>query len=290
MISLETLLFPYIKKIETHLEKIVNQFGKADNLALCIEYSVRNGGKRLRPVITLMVAEALGNNEVLDAAIALELFHTASLLADDLPCMDDANDRRGHVATHKIFGEATALLSSYALIAQGYQLINENSQVLPLSLSTQVLAMALQNASYNTGYWGASGGQFLDLYSKNINGKLLDEVMRKKTGALFETAFLFGWIFGGNVSNVQHVKQLGMNFGFAFQLVDDLFDYQEDMEKDRKINYAIYFGIELTIQRIEDLLSECKNSLQELHLATASLLGLVKLMESKVSHFKEVNL
>lgn len=280
--SLSTLFLPYSKKVELHLEKIAAQFGERDDLARSLGYSLRSGGKRLRPVIALMVAEAVGENEVLDAAIALELFHTASLLADDLPCMDDAKERRGHIATHKVFNEATALLASYALIAKGYQLINQNALILNNSLAIEVLTLALQNASQNTGYWGASGGQYLDLYGKEINGELIYEVMRKKTGALFETAFLFGWLFGGKTSQVESVKQLGMDFGFAFQLLDDILDYEEDLAEERKINYAIYFGIEETVKHVNVLLCQCEEGLKVMGLMTESLMGLVHMMRFKV--------
>jgi geranylgeranyl diphosphate synthase type II len=274
----------YIKKVEARLETIASQFGESDDLALAISYSLRSGGKRLRPVITLMVAEALGQNQVLDAAIALELFHTASLLADDLPCMDDAQERRGQVATHRAFNEATSLLASYALIAKGYQLINENACIFEKEQHIQVLHLALQNASESTGYWGASGGQYLDLYSKDVNAAVIDEVMRKKTGALFETAFLFGWLFGGHLLECSAVKQLGMDFGFAFQLIDDLLDYEEDLSQKRKINHALYFGIEATTQCVRTLLHRCEQGLHTLGLATEPLLGLVYMMRQRIEN------
>ena len=117
-------------RFEAALLKKIESMGEKSALLDACSYSLTNGGKRLRPLLVLMVAEAIGSVDVMPSALSVEFFHTASLIADDLPCMDDDALRRGLPALHKAFGEAPALLASYTLIAAGYGGIHENALVL----------------------------------------------------------------------------------------------------------------------------------------------------------------
>ena len=131
------------------------------------EYALSNGGKRFRPALVLMIAESLGHQaDAMEAALAVEFFHTASLIADDLPCMDDDEERRDHPALHVKYDEATALLVSYGLIAGGYGCLARCAQILKSSNAPfaqeadRICVMALENSTFNTGLLGATGGQF----------------------------------------------------------------------------------------------------------------------------------
>jgi geranylgeranyl diphosphate synthase type II len=154
----------YRSEIENKIEKdLLENFGPGSVLKEACIYSLLTGGKRFRPAIVLMVAKALNKGfDVLDAAIAVEYFHTASLIADDLPCMDNDDERRNKPSLHKAFNETTALLASYALISAGYRAIWQNGQKNDKDLNK--LSVALEVASFNTGILGATGGQFLGLY------------------------------------------------------------------------------------------------------------------------------
>lgn len=116
-------------------------------------------GKRLRPILVLMIADALGlGADVMPAALSVEFFHTASLIADDLPCMDNDDLRRERPSLHKVFGESVAILASYALIAEGYGAIARNGQNCPASA-----VICLEAVRRAAGIRGATHGQFLDL-------------------------------------------------------------------------------------------------------------------------------
>jgi len=125
------------------------------------EYALTNAGKRFRPALVMMMAKALDKkSDVTQAALAIEFFHTASLVADDLPCMDDEEERRQKPTLHKVYGEAATLLVSYALIAAGYACLVKNAEDIrahSFSLSyDQICSLALENAAHNTGLQGAT--------------------------------------------------------------------------------------------------------------------------------------
>jgi len=246
------LLDTYQKAIEAAIIKSIPNFGSDTLVRKACEYSLLNGGKRFRPSITLMVAEALNKNaDVMQAALAVEYFHTASLAADDLPCMDDDDARRNKPSLHKAYGEAMALLVSYALIAEGYRCLYTNALTLgesslPHTCNNEKICMyALDNATYNTGLYGATGGQFMDICPPNLSLITVKEIIHKKTTSLFEIAFMFGWLYGGgNFEKIETLKKAAKHFGLAFQIADDIGDMDQDLKNDRKVNVATLFGLE----------------------------------------------
>src|SRR5437016_8742652 len=128
--SIFKALAPYKARIEPAIVSSLSRFGEKTELRDACEYSLQTGGKRFRPAIVYMVTDALkSKNDVTDAALAVEFFHTASLIADDLPCMDNDDFRRGRPTTHKVYPESVALLASFALIAAGFEYIAMNSKV-----------------------------------------------------------------------------------------------------------------------------------------------------------------
>ncbi|MBM3199287.1 MAG: hypothetical protein FJZ58_08595, partial [Chlamydiae bacterium] len=123
--------FSYRDRIEKEIAKSILYFGEKTKLRDACEYALTNGGKRLRPLIVLMVSEALGNGlNVLEAALSVEFFHTASLIADDLPCMDNDDERRDKPSLHKVYGETIALLASYALITAAFEKIRVSASIM----------------------------------------------------------------------------------------------------------------------------------------------------------------
>ena len=198
--------FSYRDKVEQEIAKSIVSLGNKTKLRDACEYALTNGGKRFRPLIVLMVAEALGKGlNVNDAALSVEFFHTASLIADDLPCMDNDDERREKPSVHKVYGETIALLASYALIIAAFEKIHSNSKVMresstPYSGSSdKVCVIALESASSCAGIQGATGGQFMDIFPPYLNLEVIKQVIYQKTITLFEVSFIFGWIFGGGV-------------------------------------------------------------------------------------------
>jgi geranylgeranyl diphosphate synthase type II len=152
------------------------------------------------------------------------------LIADDLPCMDNDDYRRGSPSLHKKFGESVALLASYTLIAAGYGSIWENRELLRESpffapRADEVALLSLEAATRCAGLQGATNGQFLDLYPPDRSLQTLRKTMTQKTGTLFEIAFVFGWLFGGgDVKLLYTVRKAANHLGMAFQMQDDLQD------------------------------------------------------------------
>jgi geranylgeranyl diphosphate synthase type II len=241
-------------KLETE-EKIRDYLpllGEKEVLRDACEYALLNGGKRFRPALVSLVAKALGSSvDVSYAGLAVECFHTASLVADDLPCMDNEEERRGKPVVHKVYNEATAILATYTLIAAGYDCIARAGEVLGASneshskKSDKITLEALKCVTDNTGILGASGGQHLDLFPPDYSEETIKEIIKRKTISLFEVSFVFGWLFGGGDSALLNdVKRLSYHFGMAFQIADDLGDIVQDGENGCQINMALVFGKE----------------------------------------------
>lgn len=258
--------------IQANLQKQLETLGPKSLLRDACEYALMNGGKRLRPAITLQVARALGKGaEVTPVALAVEYFHTASLVADDLPCMDDDDERRAKPSVHKVYGEAMALLVSYALIAGGYACYAQNAAL--VKNGDLLCRLALENATYNTGLWGATGGQFLDLAPPNLSLATLRDVLHKKTVSLFEIAFVSGWLFGGGApASLARVKRAASHFGMAFQIADDISDLDKDVQNGRKVNMAAVFGIDAAQAMLREEIQGYKVILQELKLDSEELI------------------
>ena len=198
-----------------------------------MHYSLFVGGKRLRPILCLAAAEAVGGDpgEALPPACALEMIHTYSLIHDDLPAMDDDDLRRGQPTCHKKFDEATAILAGDGLLTEAFQTLAaagpryEGREKVLLEI-TQLLAAA-------AGYQGMVGGQMLDLLAEGhrISLKELETVHRLKTGALLTAACGRALMGGGTRQEVALLTGYGEKFGLAFQVTDDLLDVEGDPRK-----------------------------------------------------------
>ncbi len=288
--SFTLILKPYKTLIEDQLKEYMEQLGPKGTLRDACEYALLNGGKRFRPALVLMINKALGYGiDVISAAMGIEFFHTASLIADDLPCMDNDEERRNKPTLHRVYGESVALLATYALISAGYGCLAKNTQVIKQSdhpfsdQSDYLCVLALENASYNTGVWGATGGQFLDLVPPNLSLPLLKEVIHKKTVTLFEISFVLGWIFGGgDLSQLDLVKKSAAHFGMAFQVADDLGDMAQDLSHHHPLNLANVFGIEFAKQMFHEEIKQFKQTLIELKLNQGDLQALAHLLINQV--------
>lgn len=240
----------YRDLIEAACQKKIAILGPKSPLRDACAYALATGGKRVRPALVLMIADAL--NEGADAsyaALAIEFFHTASLVADDMPSMDDDDFRRDKPSVHKQFGEGAALLVTYALIAGGYDCLRKNAEVvrqadLPFSgMSDRLCVLALENVAYNTGLNGATGGQFMDIAPADLSLPTIKEIIHKKTSSLFEISFVLGWLYGGgDPARLSEVKEAAAHFGLAFQIADDLGDMEQDVKNGRQVNTANLFG------------------------------------------------
>jgi geranylgeranyl diphosphate synthase, type II len=288
--SFAWVLDPYRQLIECKLQEHVEQLGPKNSLRDACEYALLNGGKRFRPALVLMIAKALGHGvDVSQAALSVEFFHTASLIADDLPCMDNDQERRNKPTLHLVYGESTALLATYALISAGYASLAQNAQLIRQSShpfahqSHDLCRLAIENASHNTGLWGATGGQFLDL-NPSLHRPLpyLQELIHKKTGTLFEISFVLGWIFGGGeLSQLDRVKKSALHFGRAFQIADDLGDQEQDLTRG-SLNMANLLGEEKAQQIFHEEIDQFTQTLNELNLDRGDLQVMACLLANRL--------
>jgi len=276
MLALDlAFLLPYKKKVDNAIKEALLQMGEKTPLIESIEYSLTGEAKRFRPLIVLFIAEALGDKDVMDAALAVEFFHTASLIADDLPCMDDDDMRRNKPSLHKVYGEDVALLASYTLIAAGYERLSIAS--VKHGLNGPVLCTeALQLVSTRAGSMGATNGQYLDLYSQAKDLKTLDKIIYQKTVTLFEISFGLGFLFGGGKKEeLQTVLEAAYHLGYAFQIADDL----QDMDQDEK-SLATILGKEKALQVYQEHRRKFDEKCSQAKIVHKGLTRLVKLLDT----------
>jgi len=192
-----------------------------------MHYALTSAGKRVRPVLTLAVAELFGERgaAALDLACAVEMVHACSLVLDDLPSMDDAALRRGRPTVHRVYGEAVALLAALALLNRAYALVAESAHRLsPRRYTSEDMVHHLAAA---IGSGGLIGGQALDLLSKpeDADLDLLEYIHSHKTGALFMAAGELGAMAAdARRRELEVVARFAKNLGLAFQISDDLLD------------------------------------------------------------------
>jgi geranylgeranyl diphosphate synthase type II len=240
-------------------------------LAAAMRYTVLGGGKRLRPVLCLMAAEACGGDATLamGAACALELVHTYSLIHDDLPAMDNDDLRRGRATCHKAFDEATAILAGDALLTLAFELVVR--EVEPAAAAVRCVQILAEAA----GAAGMVGGQMADLQAErraldeHDHGSLaaLEAIHRRKTGALLRAPLQMGAVIAGAPPIYQDaLDHYGRAVGLAFQIVDDLLDVQGDETKlgkrvgkdcgHGKWTYPRFLGVEGSSRRARQLADE----------------------------------
>lgn len=199
--------------------------GVPQKLFEAMEYSLSAGGKRLRPVLCLAAAERCDcfREDALPLALGLEMFHTASLIHDDLPCMDDDDMRRGKPSNHKMFGETTAVLAGDSLLVGAFEYpLNHTKNVAPARLLNAIKILGLA-----AGASGVCGGQALDMEAEHASDKesAVQRIAQLKTAALIRASVLGGAALGTDDRDVlKGCGDYGMYLGFAFQIIDDILD------------------------------------------------------------------
>ena len=200
------------------------QEGEAARLGEAMRYSLEAGGKRVRPVLCLLAAEAVGGTaaQALPGALALEYIHTYSLIHDDLPAMDDDDLRRGRPTNHKVYGEGHAILAGDGLLTEAFGVLAA------ADLDPVCRAQALALLAEGAGWRGMVGGQALDLEGETLAAYDLDHlrlIHRLKTGALLRTSLEIGAVLGGAAPTERTaLRAYGEAIGLAFQIQDDILD------------------------------------------------------------------
>lgn len=284
----------FLKRYKDRFEKEVSLYlksiGEKTKLTEACSYVMTNAGKRFRPIIVMLLSEALGKGfDVMPSALAVEFFHTASLIADDLPCMDDESERRCKPALHLAFPESVALLASYTFISAGYEMLEKNSSLLisqnklDRNVANELCVLSLKEISKVAGILGATGGQFLDLFPPDNSASTIFKIIEQKTVSLFEISFVLGWIFGGgDVNEISKVKDCAHHFGMAFQIADDINDLDQDIANGNQINIVRALGEKSAFSLFNKELSLFKTKMDQLNILTDPFIRICDLLESSI--------
>ena len=239
-----------------------------------LNYSLKAGGKRVRPILCLATVESLGKEigPYLPICCALECIHTYSLIHDDLPAMDDDELRRGKPTNHMIYGEAGAILAGDGLLTYAFELLSAPN--LPTAISDNARLRIIHTISKAIGSLGMVGGQALDIESehKDVSFETLQQIHRCKTGALITASVQTGAILAqANDDNFSALTEYGDKVGLAFQIVDDLLNVEGTTEllgkaagsdaARNKATYPAFFGVEKTRKMAKETVEAAKQAL-----------------------------
>jgi len=257
--------------IDRRLDELLPECSnERDLVALAMRESTLAPGKRMRPVLLILAAEGLGHsgNQALDLGCAVELIHAASLVLDDMPCMDNALVRRGRPTMHLKFGEDVAILTAVALLSRAFGIIAAISD-LPPAVRTQLVEV-MANA---VGMQGLVRGQFQDL-REGQQSRGAEEIAltnNLKTGVLFGAIMDMAWMISGAADSVRPTLQnFALELGQAFQMYDDLRDNCLDTDKDQgkdegKSTFVSLYGEKNVFERLQGHLSNAERHLNQVY-------------------------
>lgn len=271
------------QKVE-HINDVLEKFLPAEEgqqriIFEAMNYSVRAGGKRLRPILMEETYHMFGGSSAVIEPFmaAIEMIHTYSLVHDDLPAMDNDEYRRGKKTTHAVYGEAMGILAGDALLNLAYETA---SKAFGMEVADARVARAFAVLAKKAGVYGMVGGQVVDVESEKsddcpITREKLDFIYRLKTGALIESSMMIGAILAGASSDeVSRVEQIAAKLGLAFQIQDDVLDVTSTLEvlgkpvgsdeKNNKATYVTFEGLDKAVSDVERISKEAEEQLDDL--------------------------
>ena len=271
------------KIIDEELDRILERI-KTSPIYPAISYSIKSGGKRLRPVL-LMASYSSFKEEheerTFPFAVGIELIHTYSLIHDDLPAMDNADTRRGKPSLHKVFGEDLAILSGDALLTLAFEVMSGVDFIKP-----ELTLRCINEIAKNAGIEGMVGGQVMDVMTSpdETDEELIYYIHSKKTGALIKTALKIGAILSERgEKEIAIVEKFGEKVGLSYQILDDIEDAKKGTEDEDRPTFPKMFGIEKSKEIVSNLLDEAEDVLKELSLKNNILLSFVRYLKSWLS-------
>lgn len=271
------------QKVE-HINDVLEKFLPAEEgqqriIFEAMNYSVRAGGKRLRPMLMEETYHMFGGSSAVIEPFmaAIEMIHTYSLVHDDLPAMDNDEYRRGKKTTHAVYGEAMGILAGDALLNLAYETA---AKAFGMEVADTRVARAFAVLAKKAGVYGMVGGQVVDVESEKsddcpITREKLDFIYRLKTGALIESSMMIGAILAGASSDeVSRVEQIAAKLGLAFQIQDDVLDVTSTLEvlgkpvgsdeKNNKATYVTFEGLDKAVSDVERISKEAEEQLDDL--------------------------
>ena len=271
------------QKVE-HINNVLEKFlpveeGQQRIIFEAMNYSVRAGGKRLRPILMEETYHMYGGSSaVIEPFMAsIEMIHTYSMVHDYLPAMDNDEYRRGKKTTHAVYGEAMGILAGDALLNLAYETA---AKAFDMEVADTRVARAFAVLAKKAGVYGMVGGQVVDVESEksddcSITREKLDFIYRLKTGALIESSMMIGAILAGASSDeVSRVEQIAAKLGLAFQIQDDVLDVTSTLEvlgkpvgsdeKNNKATYVTFEGLDKAVSDVERISKEAEEQLDDL--------------------------
>ncbi|CEN89444.1 polyprenyl synthetase family protein [Paraclostridium sordellii] len=276
--KIEQILNEYMPKEEGYQKKIFES----------MNYSLKAGGKRLRPILTLEACKIVGGEEedAIAFAVAIEMIHTYSLIHDDLPALDNDDLRRGRKANHKVYGEAMAILAGDGLLNYAYEIMLKESIG---KNDPEKYLKAINEIAKSAGIYGMIGGQVVDIESegKKIDMDKLDFIHMNKTAAIIIGCMRAGAIIGNATDKqLEDITKYAKNIGLSFQIVDDILDIVGDEAKlgknvgsdidNEKSTYPSLIGLEKSKEVANQLIKEAKASINQISKDNAFLNGLAE--------------
>lgn len=263
--------------------------------------AIKNGGKRLRPLIMFEIYKAMAKDEYKEDIIApflaaIEMIHTFSLIHDDLPAMDNDRLRRGRPTTWVSHGEDMAILAGDMLSVQAFEIISKKMLYVDDIIMLKRMTRALYTLARATGAFGMIGGQCVDV--EYCGKRMSEDVMRYtyalKTGALLQAPFVIGGILAGaSDKEIELLKKAGAYVGEAFQIRDDYLDIVADEkelgkpvhsdEKNEKTTYVNIAGMDESLKRVESLSADAKKCLKEVRGDMSSVFEIIDMMINRTS-------
>lgn len=278
------------QKVE-HINDVLEKFLPAEEgqqriIFEAMNYSVRAGGKRLRPILMEETYHMFGGSSAVIEPFmaAIEMIHTYSLVHDDLPAMDNDEYRRGKKTTHAVYGEAMGILAGDALLNLAYETA---AKAFGMEVADTRVARAFAVLAKKAGVYGMVGGQVVDVESEKsddcpITREKLDFIYRLKTGALIESSMMIGAILAGaSPDEISRVEQIAAKLGLAFQIQDDVLDVTSTLEvlgkpvgsdeKNNKATYVTFEGLDKAVSDVERISKEAEEQLDDLEYDDAFL-------------------
>ena len=265
-----------IVKVARHVDIFLKNYLKKriqnTHLFQALKYGLFSGGKKFRSYLIVTSGKLFNLNykQLIAVGAAVECMHSYSLIHDDLPSMDDDDFRRGKKSTHKVFGEATAILAGNSLLTLAFEILSSNN----ININTKSKINLINALASSAGYSGIAGGQFLDLKFEKmrVNKNLIIDMQNKKTGELISFCTESAAILANKNLHRKSLKKIGLDIGLLFQITDDLLDLYGDKKKtgkptrrDKKNGKATIIkslGVNKTIEFCYKLLDDITDKLE----------------------------
>lgn len=274
MATLKEYLKEKKQVVEKTIDEYLSEITYPVQIAEGMKYAVLNGGKRIRPILLLMILDLLGKDEKLGlpSGVALEMIHSYSLVHDDLPALDNDDYRRGKLTTHKKFGEAEGILIGDALLTHAFNVLTAKNSDISAEKIVEIVRLMSDYAGVN----GMIGGQMIDIESegKQISMETLKYIHRNKTGKLLKIPVEIGCILAEvSKETREKLEEYADCIGLAFQIKDDILDIEGDFEKlgkpigsdieCGKSTYPSLIGMVESKKLLDEIVEKAKNIIKE---------------------------